>query len=298
MDIVYPNPGSTSSFNTRQQQQHQQPRYPYPQLAQPVGPPYGRPPPPVPSNPPARTGIRVALKPEYRLAPPPELLPLMEDIPQSTFQFDFDLERKILEESRKEGSSFIGSLRRPSSLSRVADAAGTAAQEDPVVAKYTSMGLNKEAVVLAIATYGDVQTKVVDFVASYDVLREMGFEPDKIADGQDNAVKTSLPFLRIVIKQFEEQGQSMLESFEFGAELCWGPCPLCIASLMSVSYSFMNEKNTACSVRTRSSKDLLVLFYTKIRKSVEVGMHASMHSSCDNLGGMQCGGVGFFAPGS
>ncbi|MCO5558750.1 hypothetical protein L7F22_012336 [Adiantum nelumboides] len=179
MDIAYPNPGSTSSFNSRQQQQ--QPRYPYPQLAQPVGPPYGRPPPPVPSNPPTRTGIRVALKPEYWLAPPPELLPLIEDIPQSTFQFDFDFERKVLEEARKEGSSFTASLRRPSSLSRVADAATTAAPEDPVVTKYLSMGLNKEAVVLAIATYGDVQTKVVDFVESYDALRELGFDPDKIA---------------------------------------------------------------------------------------------------------------------
>lgn len=36
-----------------------------------------------------------------------------------------------------------------------------AAAEDPVVTKYTLMGLNREAVVLAIATYGDVQTKVV-----------------------------------------------------------------------------------------------------------------------------------------
>ena len=31
--------------------------------------------------------------------------------------------------------------------------------EDPVVLKYTSTGLNKEAVVLALATYGDIQTK-------------------------------------------------------------------------------------------------------------------------------------------
>jgi hypothetical protein len=32
--------------------------------------------------------------------------------------------------------------------------------EDPTVAKYVSMGLNKEAVVMAIRTFGDIQNKV------------------------------------------------------------------------------------------------------------------------------------------
>ncbi|KAH7434028.1 hypothetical protein KP509_07G097700 [Ceratopteris richardii] len=180
MDIAYPNPSASSSFNTRQQQQPSP--YAYPQLAQPVGPPYGRPPPPVPTNAPNRTGIRVTLKPEYRLASPPELLPLMDEIPQSTFQFDFSVERRILEEARKESITFTGSSRRPSSLNRISEAASTGAAEDPVVSKYMSMGLNREAVVLAITTYGDVQTKVMDFVKSYERLREMGFQPAKIAD--------------------------------------------------------------------------------------------------------------------
>lgn len=182
MDISYPHPDSSPSLNNNRQQQHQPPRYSYPQLAQPVGPPYGRPPPPVPStNPSSRTGIRVALKPEYRLSPPPQLLPLPDEIPQSNVQFDFDLERKILEEAQKEGQP--GSSRRlPMSLSRASEAAAaTAATEDPIVSKYTMMGLNRDAVVLAIATYGDVQSKVMDFVQSYNVLREVGFEPDKIA---------------------------------------------------------------------------------------------------------------------
>jgi hypothetical protein len=32
--------------------------------------------------------------------------------------------------------------------------------EDPTVAKYVAMGLNKEAVVMAIRTFGDIQSKV------------------------------------------------------------------------------------------------------------------------------------------
>lgn len=36
-----------------------------------------------------------------------------------------------------------------------------AATEDPAVTKYTMMGMNRDAVVLAIATYGDVQSKVI-----------------------------------------------------------------------------------------------------------------------------------------
>lgn len=55
----------------------------------------------------------------------PQLLPLMDEIPQSSFQFDFDLERKILEEAKKEGHSLTGSSRRPSSLSRASEAAAT-----------------------------------------------------------------------------------------------------------------------------------------------------------------------------
>lgn len=179
MDLTDPNLRPSSSFNRQQHHHHQQ--YSYPHVAQPVGPPHGRPPPPVPSNISSRISIKVALKPEYWLPPPPQLLPLVDDVPHSSFQFDFDLERRILEEAKKEGHSLTRSRWRVSSSSRIVEAIVVAPVEDPVVIKYTSTGLNKEAVALAIAAYGDVQTKVVDFVISYDVLREMGFEPDKIA---------------------------------------------------------------------------------------------------------------------
>ncbi|XP_039033881.1 uncharacterized protein LOC120169868 [Hibiscus syriacus] len=46
-------------------------------------------------------GIRVALKLEYRITPPPQLSPQVADISRSNFQFDFDFERKILAEAEK-----------------------------------------------------------------------------------------------------------------------------------------------------------------------------------------------------
>lgn len=181
MDFSYPNPG-------------QMPRYDSPHNAygsssfhsnvgQTVGPPFRRPPPPVPANSASRVGIRVALKPEYQVSPPPQLLPEIEDVPHSSFHFDFDLERRILQEAENEGHLINGSIHVKPSSTRTgeASAASKGSVEDPGVSKYTAMGLNKEAVVLALATFGDVQTKVLDFVPSYNRLREMGFPSDAVA---------------------------------------------------------------------------------------------------------------------
>ncbi|GBG67206.1 hypothetical protein CBR_g84869 [Chara braunii] len=68
----------------------------YPQVAQPVPIQSLRAPPPpsVPSG--GGVGIRVRIKPEYRMAPSVELSPLDGDIPRSTFHFDFALERQVL----------------------------------------------------------------------------------------------------------------------------------------------------------------------------------------------------------
>ncbi|MCL7050353.1 hypothetical protein MKW94_004407, partial [Papaver nudicaule] len=52
-------------------------------------------------------GIRAAIKPEYRITPPPMLSPVVGEIPRSTFQFDFDFENKVLAEADKEGQSFL-----------------------------------------------------------------------------------------------------------------------------------------------------------------------------------------------
>ena len=55
MDLTYPNIRANSSFHRQPQQQ----QYPYAQAAQPAGPPYGRPPPPIPSSSPTRKSISV-----------------------------------------------------------------------------------------------------------------------------------------------------------------------------------------------------------------------------------------------
>ncbi|MCD9560513.1 hypothetical protein HAX54_019208 [Datura stramonium] len=51
-------------------------------------------------------GIRVAIKPEYWITPPPQLSTQVGDIPRSTFNFDFDLEKKILAEAEKESQNW------------------------------------------------------------------------------------------------------------------------------------------------------------------------------------------------
>eukprot|EP00850_Spirogloea_muscicola_P013931 SM000097S24784 [mRNA] locus=s97:258114:258630:+ [translate_table: standard] len=64
---------------------------------------------------------------------------------------------------------------------RSAQAAVAGFADDPVVNKYATMGLRMEAVVLAVATYGDVQNKVVDFCSAYGQLTEMGFSSEAVA---------------------------------------------------------------------------------------------------------------------
>eukprot|EP00850_Spirogloea_muscicola_P018184 SM000164S02246 [mRNA] locus=s164:66662:72058:- [translate_table: standard] len=160
----------------------------YPRIAQPVGTPT-RTPPPVPLAASASgSGIRVAIKPEYRVAPAVQLSPHFGDVPRSTFQPDFTLERQILadvEQQERDGGigaasgwhAADGGLAPGYSNGSVAG--GFA--DDPVVNKYAAMGLRMEAVVLAVATYGDVQNKVVDFCSAYGQLTEMGFSSEAVA---------------------------------------------------------------------------------------------------------------------
>ncbi|KAJ7965406.1 Proline-rich cell wall-like protein [Quillaja saponaria] len=51
-------------------------------------------------------GIRVAIRPEYRITQPPNLLPHIGDIPRSNFQFNFEFERKVLAEAEKESPNW------------------------------------------------------------------------------------------------------------------------------------------------------------------------------------------------
>ncbi|GMJ14962.1 hypothetical protein like AT5G53330 [Hibiscus trionum] len=130
----------------------------------------------------AGLGIRVALKPEYRITPPPQLSPQVADIPRSNFQFDFDFERKILAEADKESMNWskLGLENFASNPAETPSSMG--ANSDPVVSKYITSGLSRDAVTVAVANYGDNPTKVREFVTGYNLLREMGFSSNNVAE--------------------------------------------------------------------------------------------------------------------
>ncbi|KAH7538148.1 uncharacterized protein LOC107414532 [Ziziphus jujuba] len=176
---LYGPPSSTSSSSSAM----------YPRIGQSSAhtsvPPVGRPFPhhqttsPSPSS---GVGIRVAIKPEYRITPPPQLLPQIGDIPHSNFQYDFDFERKVIAEAEKENQNWsrLGLENLPARTTSSASSVGTSV--DPVVSKYIASGLNREAVPLAVAHYGDNPTKVRSFVNGYTLLREMGFSSNSVAE--------------------------------------------------------------------------------------------------------------------
>lgn len=155
----------------------------YPTVGQPVGPPVNRPPPPVPvsSSSSSGTGIRVAIKPEYRITPPPQLSPQIGEIPRSTFQFDFDFERKILAESEKDNQNWSRIASENVSRPKSGETSSLGSANDQVINKYVATGFNREAVSIAVATFGDNQNKVREFVNSYNLLREMGFASNTVA---------------------------------------------------------------------------------------------------------------------
>jgi hypothetical protein len=127
----------------------------------------------------ANGGIRVTIKPEYRVAPAVQLSPQNVEVPRSNFTFDFDLERKIIEEAER-GNWERGSRGSVHSQSN-GIASTSAAHEDPVVSKYVATGLPRDAVQLGVATFGDVQNKVLDFCSHFAVMKEMGFAPEAIS---------------------------------------------------------------------------------------------------------------------
>ncbi|XP_058100278.1 uncharacterized protein LOC131245083 [Magnolia sinica] len=157
------------------------------QSGQPVGPPpIGRAPSlhPTSSSSSSGLGIRVAIKPEYRITSPPQLAPLVGDIPRSTFQFDFDFERKILAEAEKESQNWnrIAAAMESHSSKTAETTSSSGSGTDPLVSKYVASGLGREAVSLAVANYGDNPTKVQEFVRAYNLLREMGFSSKNVAE--------------------------------------------------------------------------------------------------------------------
>ncbi|CAJ1972365.1 unnamed protein product [Sphenostylis stenocarpa] len=137
------------------------------------------------SSPPSSSpglGIRVFIKPEYRITPPPHLLPLTGDIQRGNFQFDFGLERKILSEANKENPNWskFGMENLPTKVTETVSP--KVSVSDPIVSKYIAMGLSREAVPIAVASYGDNPTKIPEFVKSYTLLREMGFSSTSVAE--------------------------------------------------------------------------------------------------------------------
>ncbi|CAM0872401.1 unnamed protein product [Alopecurus aequalis] len=137
-------------------------------------------------------GIQVVIKPEYRITPP--LAPQMVEVPRSTFNFDFEYERKILAEAEKENPNwgkFVVERQTPPPQQQPQPPRGPrhttsttsmVAPVDPVVEKYISMGLGREAVSFAVLNYGDNPTKVKEFVKSYNALHEMGFTTPNVPE--------------------------------------------------------------------------------------------------------------------
>ncbi|XP_020217879.1 uncharacterized protein LOC109801264 isoform X1 [Cajanus cajan] len=151
-----------------------------------------------PSPPSSGFGVRVAIKPEYRITPPPHLSSHAGDNPRSNFQFDFELERKILAEAQKDNPNWskFGSEYMPTKSSDTSTSKVTAL--DPIVSKFIAMGLSREAVPIAVDKYGDNPTKIQEFVNGYNLLREMGFSSNSVAEAlvtNDNHTDKALAHL-------------------------------------------------------------------------------------------------------
>ncbi|EPS69836.1 hypothetical protein M569_04926 [Genlisea aurea] len=143
-------------------------------------PPYHNAPSPPPSA--SMMGIRVSVKPQYRITPPPTLLPQMGEVPRSNFHFDFGYERNVIAESMKEKQNWSRFLASENIPQRTPESSSNGPAIDPVVSKYLASGLTREAVTLAVANFGDNPIKVKEFAKGFSLLREMGFSPNPIAE--------------------------------------------------------------------------------------------------------------------
>ncbi|XP_010914292.1 uncharacterized protein [Elaeis guineensis] len=156
----------------------------YPRVGQPGHPPVARAPYLHPSSSalPSGLGIRVTIKPEYQITPPPQLAPQVAEVPRSTFQFDFEFEKKILAEAERDSQNWSKFAVESQSSKTAPSTSSMGSTGDPVVDKYVASGLGREAVSLAVLNYGDNPTKVREFVKGYNLLREMGFSSKNVAE--------------------------------------------------------------------------------------------------------------------
>ncbi|VFQ58274.1 unnamed protein product [Cuscuta campestris] len=69
---------------------------------------------------------------------------------------------------------------------------------DPIADKYITSGLNRDAVPLAVANFGDNPTKVREFADHYTRLRDMGFSSNAVGEALlmfDNDTEKALAYL-------------------------------------------------------------------------------------------------------
>ena len=139
-------------------------------------------------------------------------LPPLDDEPAATdaddARFDVRRERQVLEEealrdagaspSRPDADGAPTSSGDPdgdptsldNTLRRI-----TSAPEDPAVEKFLRMGYARDAVVLALAMWGDAEAKIVDFCDGFERMRELGFAPEMVAGALascDNKVEDAI----------------------------------------------------------------------------------------------------------
>ncbi|KAJ4954270.1 hypothetical protein NE237_011053 [Protea cynaroides] len=125
--------------------------------------------------------LLIFLRPLYH-----HLLPQLsqvQDVNLSTLQFDFDLEKKVLAGAGKENPNWSRLvMEHISTKSAESTTPLGSSVTDPVVSKYIASGLSREAVCLAVANYGDNPTKVREFANGYNLLCEMGFSSNSVAE--------------------------------------------------------------------------------------------------------------------
>ncbi|KAF8114850.1 hypothetical protein N665_0033s0040 [Sinapis alba] len=130
-------------------------------------------------------GIKLTLKPDYRITPPPQLLPRAGDVPprsSSGFQFDFGLERTVLAEAEKDNPDWSKFCSENPPPPKFPEPQIPSMGVDPLVMKYAASGLNREALNIAVANYGDNPTKVQEFANGFTAIQEMGFPTNAVAE--------------------------------------------------------------------------------------------------------------------
>jgi len=112
--------------------------------------------------------LRVKIAEEFRLAPPVQVPPALAASTASQRDFDFDYERKVMQD---EASTSVDTFLKKAEQSYYSDTKA---------AKFLSMGFKVSTVHLAMAyrsSQGGDDNTIVDFCNNYESLLGMGFAP-------------------------------------------------------------------------------------------------------------------------